>query len=142
MNGMLIGSILYSLRRKSVERWCHILTSNVDFQWVDAGDQGLCMITINITKDRSDEHKQLLKQIEDFHSIFLEHWIECPAILTYSPNPQPFTTELREIKSFKTPSKTQSLFLSNAYATSWIDIMRHCRRIEFIEQLDVNELYA
>jgi hypothetical protein len=142
MNGMLIGSILYSLRRKSVERWCHILSSNVDFQWVDAGEQGLCMITINIAKDRSEEHKQLLKQIEDFHSIFLEHWIECPAILTYSPTPQPFTTELRELDSFKKPNRTKSLILTNAFANRWVDIMRKCRRIEFIEQLDANEPHA
>jgi hypothetical protein len=142
MNGMLIGSIFYALRRKSMDRWRLILTPNVDFHWVEAGDQGLCIITINIKKDKSDEHRQLLQQIDDFHSIFLENWIESTAILTYSPNPQPFTTELRELDSFKKPNRTKSLILTNAFANRWVDIMRKCRRIEFIEQLDANEPHA
>jgi hypothetical protein len=139
MNGMLIASIMYALRRGNRESMNLLFTPNVDFHWVDAGDQGLCVITINIKKDKSEGHKQLLKQIDDFQAIFLNHWIESACLITYSANPQPFTTELRELDSFKKPNKTKSLFLTNAYGNRWVDIMRNCRRIEFIEQLDANE---
>ena len=139
MNGMLIASIMYALRRGNRESMNLLFTPNVNFHWVDDGDQGLCVITINIKKDKSEEHKRLLKQIHDFQAIFLDHWVECACLITYSANPQPFTTELRELDSFKKPNKTKSLFLTNAYGNRWVDIMRHCRRIEFIEQLDANE---
>ena len=135
VNGKLICAILANLRRHCTERWHPILTSNVDFQWVDAGDNGFCLVTINIRNDKSLEHQLLLKVINRFRSVFMEIWFKCPALLTYSSSPQPFTTEPREIDYFDTPKLTKSLLISEAFGNRWTDIIRANRRVEFIEQL-------
>jgi hypothetical protein len=135
VNGKMIGAILSSLRRDCIERWHPILRSNADFHWVDAGDNGFCLITVKIAKDKSVEHQQLIKVINRFRSVFMEVWLNCPALLTYTSTPQPFTTELRDIDYFTKPKLTKSLFICEAFGKSWSDIRRANRRIEFIQQL-------
>lgn len=135
VNGKMIYAIHASLRRNCTERWQPIVTKNVDFHWVDAGVNGFCLVTIKIEKDKSVEHQKLLKAINSFRSVFIGMWFNCPALLTYTSTPQPFTNELRDLDHFTTQNLTKSLFISEAFGNRWTDIMRANRRVEFIEQL-------
>jgi hypothetical protein len=139
MNHQVIGVLMKTLRVKLPGQWPIVLSKNVDFHWIVNGGVGLCLITINIKKDKSPEHKRLREEIDAFASFFLDGWIQCPALLTYSTSPRPFTTELRDSESFWNANKTAGMFLIDSYYTHWSMIWRHCRQTQFREQFEDDE---